>query len=87
MEHHLRREFRTNILKFITKSESTRAGKKLLAYGMVSRRKSKKRAVSYQTTLCLETGHYKSRINWGHISRYSFKSSANKGYFHNLIKA
>jgi len=51
------------VLRFIIKSESSRAGKKLLAYGLVSKKKNKKLSVSYQTTVCLETGHYKSRIN------------------------
>jgi len=50
-------------LNFIKNSDHLRAKPRVLAYANLSKRKKKKNSVSYQTTLCLETGHYKSRIN------------------------
>lgn len=84
--YHLKKEFEKIFLKTILTSSSIRAGKKVLAYAKKTKKKNKKKAVSYQTTLCMETGHYKSRINWGKLSRFSFKSTANKDSFSHLMK-
>lgn len=85
-KYHIQREFEKIFLKTIMYSHSIRVSKKLLAYSKKTKKKNKRKSVSYQTTLCMETGHYKSRINWGKISRFSFKSSANKNTFASLIK-
>ena len=73
-------------LNFIKNSDHLRAKPRVLAYANLSKRKKKKNSVSYQTTLCLETGHYKSRINWGNLSRFAFKKNGNEDYFSNLSK-
>jgi ribosomal protein S14 len=80
------RETTTRLLKIIMYSSSIRSSKKMLAYSKRTKKRNKKRSISYQTTLCMETGHYKSRINWGKLSRYSFKSTANKENFSHLVK-
>ena len=51
------------MLKIVIKSGSIRAGKKAIAYSMLTNKKNKNKSISYQTTLCMETGHYKSRVN------------------------
>lgn len=73
-------------LKFIKNSDHLRAKPRVLSYAKLAKRKGKKKSISYQTTLCLETGHYKSRINWGNLSRFAFKKKGNEDYFSNLSK-
>lgn len=85
-KNYLKRELFTKMLKIVIKSGSIRAGKKAIAYAMLTNKKNKNKSISYQTTLCMETGHYKSRVNWGKLSRYSFKSSGNKDMFPHLTK-
>ena len=84
--NYLKSEFSKIIFKFSKKSEYLKTGSKVLAYAFLSKRNNKKKSISYQTTLCLETGHYKSRINWGKLSRYAFKKRGNEGYFNFLTK-
>lgn len=85
-KNHLVREIRCILLKSVMKSGCVRAGKKALAYALITKKKNKKKSIAYQTALCMETGHYNSRVNWGKLSRYSFKSTANKDNFSGLIK-
>lgn len=82
----IQKETERILLRTILHSGSIRASKKILAYTKRSKKKKKKKSISYQTTLCMETGHYKSRINWGKLSRFSFKSTANKDSFSHLMK-
>ena len=84
--NHVNKEFKNYFIKSLLYSGNIRAGKKILAYAIKTKKINKRKSISYQTTLCMETGHYKSRINWGKLSRYSFKSTANKDNFSNLIK-
>lgn len=85
-KYHIQKEFERVFLRTILFSKSIRAGKKLIAYSKKTKKKNRRKAVSYQTTLCMSTGHYKSRINWGKLSRFSFKSTANKDNFSHLMK-
>jgi ribosomal protein S14 len=85
-KEHIKKETERLLLRTILGSNSIRASKKILAYAKKTKKRNKKRSISYQTTLCMETGHYKSRINWGKLSRYSFKSTANKDSFSHLVK-
>lgn len=82
----LKLETRRIIYKFIKKSKTFRAGKCLLAHNLMTRKKKKKASIGFQTTVCLQTGHYKSRINLGKLSRFSFKSTADKNNMSHLIK-
>jgi ribosomal protein S14 len=50
------------------------------------KKKKKKKSISYHTSFCVQTGHQKSRIGWGKLSRFSFKSTANKNNFSFLVK-
>jgi len=83
---HLINEMRSMIIKTAIKSGSVKASSKLYAFMLRTKKINKRKSISYQTTLCMETGHYKSRLNWGKLSRYSFKSSANKDTFPFLMK-
>ena len=60
---HLINEVRSKILKTVLTSASVKASNKLLAYALKTKKKNKKKSISFQTTLCMETGHYKSRVN------------------------
>jgi len=82
----IKKETERLLIRVILNSGSIRASKKVLAYAKRSKKRKKKKSISYQTTLCMETGHYKSRINWGKLSRFSFKSTANKDNFSHLAK-
>lgn len=62
-KNHLVNEIRSKIIKTVLTSASIKASSKLVAYALKTKKKNKKKSISFQTTLCMETGHYKSRVN------------------------
>jgi ribosomal protein S14 len=82
----IKQEWQGLLLKFLLKNEDLRSSKYILARAHLMRKKKKKKSISYHTSFCVQTGHQKSRINWGKLSRFAFKSTANKNNFSFLVK-
>lgn len=82
----LQNELHVFLLKFIKKNNDAAPAKLVLANAFLHRKKRKKKAISYHTSFCVQSGHQKSRVNWGKLSRFAFKSTANKNTFSFLSK-
>ena len=82
----VKKEYQIKCLDFLLKSAQIVTIKKVTIRHIkqlaVNKRKSKARI----TAVCLLTGHQKSRINWGKISRYAFKKEADTAIFTSLHK-
>jgi hypothetical protein len=82
----LKKEYMVRSLNFILATSQVWYSKKILARHTRQLAVGKRRSKSYQTSVCILTGHYKSRINLGKMSRHSFKIEGDSNIFTNLHK-
>ena len=77
--------FLKKIQKFLIKSSLLKSSNRLFCF-FNKQKKHKKYSISYNTSICKRTGHFKSKINYVNLSRFEFKKLANNNNLSGLKK-
>lgn len=82
----VKKEYQIKCLDFLLDSAQVSIMKKISIRHTKQLALNKRKSKASITAVCLLTGHQKSRLNWGKLSRHAYKKEADSGIFTTLHK-